>query len=186
MNTIEQTNICNVGSLFNQYHSLGKFNRRQINDIFLIFPRKIDFDISCKSSPKETICKKCQSLFSWKIRKNVSKCHLLKFFPVCLALKSNHTCQLTAICYQRLCTLLFFLSKCMVTFSFFFIKAHKPQRQKKYLQYDAPSKDSDQPARPPNLNRIFSLGTFWIAKYATFPHADNEDSDQTVQMCRLI
>ena len=31
-----------------------------------------------------------------------------------------------------------------------------------------------------------SLGTFWIAKDAKFLHVDNEDSDQTVQMCRLI
>ena len=31
-----------------------------------------------------------------------------------------------------------------------------------------------------------SLGTFWIAKVAKFLHADNEDADQTVRMCRLI
>ena len=32
--------------------------------------RKIGFDISCKLSPKETICMKCQNLFSGKkIRK---------------------------------------------------------------------------------------------------------------------
>ena len=30
------------------------------------------------------------------------------------------------------------------------------------------------------------LGAFWIAKDAKFLHADNEDSDQTVQMYRLI
>ena len=31
-----------------------------------------------------------------------------------------------------------------------------------------------------------SLGAFWIAKDARFLHADNEDSDQTAQMRRLI
>ena len=30
------------------------------------------------------------------------------------------------------------------------------------------------------------MGTFWIARDATFVHADNEDSDQTAQMHRLI
>ena len=32
--------------------------------IFSYFSQKIDFDISCKLSPAETICIKCQSLFS--------------------------------------------------------------------------------------------------------------------------
>ena len=31
-----------------------------------------------------------------------------------------------------------------------------------------------------------SLGAFWIAKDAKFLPVDNEDSDQTVRMCRLI
>ena len=31
-----------------------------------------------------------------------------------------------------------------------------------------------------------SLGAFWIAKGAQFLHADNEDSDQTARMHRLI
>ena len=37
---------------------------------------KIDFDISCKLSPKKTYCMKWQSLFSGKIRK-ISIFHLL-------------------------------------------------------------------------------------------------------------
>ena len=50
---------------FNLYHSLDKFSRWQMNDIILIFfLQKIGFDTSCKLSPKETICMKCQSLFS--------------------------------------------------------------------------------------------------------------------------
>ena len=31
-----------------------------------------------------------------------------------------------------------------------------------------------------------SLGAFWISKDAQFLHTDNEDSDQTVRMRRLI
>ena len=45
---------------------------------FLIFPEN-RLDISCKLSPLETICKKCQSLFSWKSKKNISKWHMKKF-----------------------------------------------------------------------------------------------------------
>ena len=36
---------------------------------FLFFPRKQVFDISCKLSPLETICMKCQNLFSGKNKK---------------------------------------------------------------------------------------------------------------------
>ena len=43
------------------YHSLGKFSRQQIYVIFVL------------------ICMNCQSLFSWKGKKNISNCGLLKF-----------------------------------------------------------------------------------------------------------
>ena len=82
--------------VLNLYHSLGIFSRRQI-DIFLIFPRKQDstFHANCllrwqfawnvKSrflgKYKETICMKCQILFSEKNKKNISKCCLLKILP---------------------------------------------------------------------------------------------------------
>ena len=36
------------------------------------FSKKIGFDISCKLSPQETICMKCQSLFSGKNKKNIN------------------------------------------------------------------------------------------------------------------
>ena len=49
-------------------------------DIFLMFV-KTGSDTSCKLSPKETICMKCPILFSSKEKKNISKCHLLKFLP---------------------------------------------------------------------------------------------------------
>ena len=47
---------------------------------FSYFSQKIKYDISCKLSPKETICMKCQILFSGKNKKNISKCCMLKFF----------------------------------------------------------------------------------------------------------
>ena len=39
--------------------------------LFLFFPEKKSFDISCKLSPKQTICMKCQSLLSVKNTNNV-------------------------------------------------------------------------------------------------------------------
>ena len=73
----------------NLYHSLGIFSRRQIDDIFLIFFQKTGFDISCKLSPKETICMKCHILFSEKNKKNISKCRLLKILPRVLSVKAH-------------------------------------------------------------------------------------------------
>ena len=49
----------------------------------------------------------------------------------------------------------------------------------------APSQDSDQPWHPPSLI-IALMSTQWIAKDPRFLHGDREDSDQTVQMPRLI
>ena len=50
--------------------TLGKvFSRRYFEIFFLFFPEK-GFDISCKVSSKETICMKCQILFSGKNKKN--------------------------------------------------------------------------------------------------------------------
>ena len=57
--------------------------------IFFIFTQKIGSDTSCKLSPEETICIKCQVLFSRKKKKNkkyISKCRLLKFYQECKAL----------------------------------------------------------------------------------------------------
>ena len=46
--------------------------------IFFLFISKNRVDISCKLSIKETVCMKCQLLFSGKNKKNISTCHLLK------------------------------------------------------------------------------------------------------------
>ena len=50
---------------------LGKHFSRQHFEILSNFLQKKGFDISCKLSPMETICMKCQSLFSGKSKKNI-------------------------------------------------------------------------------------------------------------------
>ena len=60
------------------FRSLGKFGRQQY---FSYFNQKIGFQISCKLSPKETVCMKSESLFYGISKKNIYKCHLLKFSP---------------------------------------------------------------------------------------------------------
>ena len=51
--------------------SVGKFNRGQIDNMLSYFSQKIGFDISCKLSTMETICIKCQNLFSGKNKKKI-------------------------------------------------------------------------------------------------------------------
>ena len=48
-----------------------KFSADDILKYFSYFPQKTGYDISCKLSPKETICMKCQILFSEKNKKNI-------------------------------------------------------------------------------------------------------------------
>ena len=51
---------------------LGKIRKsisKYLLSTFLIFSKKTRFDISFKLSPMETICLKCQNLFSWKNKK---------------------------------------------------------------------------------------------------------------------
>ena len=54
--------------------TLGKISA---DDVLKYFSQKIDFDISCKLSPMETICRKCQNLLSDKNKKNILKRRLL-------------------------------------------------------------------------------------------------------------
>ena len=54
---------------------LGKI-RKSISKyllLFLFYFKKTRFDISFKLSPMETICLKCQNLFSWKNKKQYYK-----------------------------------------------------------------------------------------------------------------
>ena len=45
----------------------------------------------------ETVCMKCQILFSGKNKKNISKCHLLKILPRVLGVKQQLNLQFTNI-----------------------------------------------------------------------------------------
>ena len=60
-------------------------------------------------------------------------------------------------------------------------KLNEPQRQKTYLRTYACSEDSDQPAHSRSLIRIF-IARILIATNAKFLHADNEHSDQPVDI----
>ena len=55
----------------------------------------MNFDISCKLSPKETICMKCQILFYGKIE-NIRLCRPLKFLSNMLSLntRKGHVCHM--------------------------------------------------------------------------------------------
>ena len=63
---------CNSNSIYTlTLSTLGKiFSWRHFEIYFSNFSQQTGFDISCKLSPKETICIKCQILFSGKNKKN--------------------------------------------------------------------------------------------------------------------
>ena len=57
--------------------SLVKFSADDILLYFSFFSYQIGIDILCKLSPVETICMKCQILFSGKNKKNITNlCYL--------------------------------------------------------------------------------------------------------------
>ena len=87
------------------YHSLGLFSRGQMDDIFLVFPRKQDLTFhanclcwrqfacnvkTCFMGTLVTIRMKCKNLFSGKNKQNISKCCLLKFLPRVLSVKKMY------------------------------------------------------------------------------------------------
>ena len=99
---------------FNLYQSLGYSADVRLVISFSYFSQKTGFDISCKLSPLN----KCQIMFSRKIKKNISVCCLLKFYPVCLALRGlNRAGWLSTIIYK-------------VKFLFHFFPAHKTCSEK--------------------------------------------------------
>ena len=70
---------------FNTFKKCYGQNQQTTNWYFSYFSQKIRFDISCKLSPKETICMKCQFLFSQKIRIIFQNAICWKSFSACLA-----------------------------------------------------------------------------------------------------
>ena len=53
------------------HNILGKVFSRRHTALFSYFSKKTGFDSSCKLSPMETICMKCQILLSWKNKSNI-------------------------------------------------------------------------------------------------------------------
>ena len=53
-------------------HAALKFLQTFWNIFFLLLP-EIGFNISCELSPLETVCMKCQNLFSGKNKGSISK-----------------------------------------------------------------------------------------------------------------
>ena len=82
----------------NTYHALDKFSRPQTDAVVHISFYRSGSDTSCKSSPLETMCMKCQNLFSRK--KYISICHLLNICLECIAVVLD-----SAINRQVNCTL---------------------------------------------------------------------------------
>ena len=68
----------------NRYHSLGKFSWRQIDE-FLFFPESRIWHFM--QIDKLKIYMKYQILFPGKIKKNISKCRLLKILLIVLSVK---------------------------------------------------------------------------------------------------
>ena len=64
-------------------------------------------------------------------------------------------------------------------------RRHDVNRQKMYVWKCTPSEDSDQLAHSRSLIRIFT-GSIMDSQGCKFFHVDNEDSDQTARMRRLI
>ena len=60
---------------------MGIFSKRQIDDIFLIFPSKQDLTFHANCLLRRQFAWNVKSCFLGKIRKNISKCHLLKILP---------------------------------------------------------------------------------------------------------
>ena len=64
-------------------HSLGIFSRRQIDDIFLIFPRKQGLTIHANCLPRTQFAWNVKSCFLGKIRKIFQNVVCWKFYPEC-------------------------------------------------------------------------------------------------------
>ena len=64
--------ITDLAFFFETLCMLGKnFSRQHYEILFYFSPRKQNLTTLCKLSPKETVCMKCQILFSGKNKKNI-------------------------------------------------------------------------------------------------------------------
>ena len=67
----------------------------------------------------------------------------------------------------------------------FLHSSFEPQHQQTCLGTCAPSEDSDQPGHSAVGSELLPRA-FWVAKDSKFVQTDNDDSDQTSQIRRLI
>ena len=72
-------NLPSVTSSLDTYSAMGEFSRQQIY-IFLFFPQKIGLTFHANCLLKETICMKCQILFSGKNNKKYFKMSSAEIF----------------------------------------------------------------------------------------------------------
>ena len=72
-----------INGEINLYHSLGIFSRRQIDDIFLIFPRKQDMTFHANCLLRRQFAWNVISCFLGKIRKIFQNVVCWKFYPEC-------------------------------------------------------------------------------------------------------
>ena len=77
-NTVLVSLVLKQGTTVSEYFMLGMLRKNSADNIlkYSYFYYKVGFDISCKLSPKDTICIKCLSLFSGKNKKKISGCYL--------------------------------------------------------------------------------------------------------------
>ena len=80
--------------------TLGKIFSFSADDILKYFPyfyQKTGFDISCKLSPMETICRQCQSLTSGKNKKNAISMSSVELAKRVVKFKNNNSAKSSAV-----------------------------------------------------------------------------------------
>ena len=81
-------------------HWLANSAKDRLIIFCLLFPEKRAWHLmQIVSSGQETICMKCQNIFSGKNEKNILQCRLLIFFPACYALNIEYC--LTLVCHEK-------------------------------------------------------------------------------------
>ena len=78
---------------------LGNFFSRRHFDFFLSFLKKIGFDIKCGLSPQETICIKCQNVFSEE--KKIPNKKQILWLSVCWMSHKSGNCYIIVMWYTK-------------------------------------------------------------------------------------
>ena len=70
-------------TIVNTYHTMGRFSRRQTDDIFLIFPRKQDLTLHANCLLQRQFAWSVKSYFLGKIRKTFQNVICWNIYPAC-------------------------------------------------------------------------------------------------------